>query len=41
MNDDNSYTLKKPWNGQEVSYPDADPQLYANDQFAFAGYQQR
>jgi KamA family protein len=36
---DNSYTLKKPWNGQEVSYPDADPQLYANDRFAFAGYQ--
>ncbi|MCB2215099.1 KamA family radical SAM protein [Desulfofustis glycolicus] len=39
MNDNNSYTLKKPWNGQEVSYPDADPQLYANDHFAFAGYQ--
>ncbi len=34
-----TYTLKKPWNGQEVSYPDADPQLYANDRFAFAGYQ--
>jgi len=34
-----SYTLKKPWNGQEVSYPDADPQLYTNDRFAFAGYQ--
>ncbi len=39
VTDDHAYTLKKPWNGQEVSYPDADPQLYANEQFAFAGYQ--
>ncbi|WP_284153188.1 KamA family radical SAM protein [Desulfofustis limnaeus] len=36
---DASYTLRKPWSGQEVTYPDADPHLYANEDFAFAGYQ--
>ena len=25
------YTLRKPWNDKEVSYPDADPALYDND----------
>ncbi len=29
------YTLKKPWNDQEVSYPDADPEVYNQDMFAF------
>jgi len=32
---DNTYTLKKPWNGQEVNYPDADPELYEDDDFCF------
>ena len=33
-----TYTLKKPWNGQEVPYPDADPETYGNDRFAFSKY---
>lgn len=33
-----SLILKKPWNGQEVSYPDADPDLYGKDDFSFARY---
>ena len=36
--EDHSYTLRKPWNGQQVSYPDADPELYNNDLFAFKNY---
>ena len=36
--EDNSYTLRKPWNGEEVSYPDADPELYASQDFAFEKY---
>ncbi len=28
--------LKKPWNDEEVPYPDADPEQYANAQFSFA-----
>ena len=36
--ENSSYTLKKPWNGQEVSYPDADPELYKKDLFAFKRY---
>ena len=31
-------TLKKPWSGEEVAYPDADPALYQNSHFAFAKY---
>jgi KamA family protein len=27
--------LKKPWNGEEVMYPDADPEVYANRNFSF------
>ena len=27
--------LRKPWSGEEVKYPDADPDLYANEAFAF------
>jgi len=33
------YILKKPWNGQEVAYPDADPALYDNTAFSFAQYE--
>jgi lysine 2,3-aminomutase len=36
--ENNSYTLKKPWNGQEASYPDADPEVYRSDLFSFAKY---
>lgn len=35
---DNDYILKKPWNDKEVSYPDADPDVYASDSFAFSKY---
>lgn len=28
--------LKKPWNNEEVKYPDADPDEYANQKFSFA-----
>lgn len=31
----NDYILKKPWSDEEVSYPDADPDVYANAMFAF------
>ncbi len=27
--------LKKPWSGEIVSYPDADPETYVNDNYAF------
>ncbi|THB79855.1 MAG: KamA family radical SAM protein, partial [Desulfobulbaceae bacterium] len=33
-----NYILRKPWNGQEVTYPDADPELYHSDTFAFMKY---
>ena len=33
----NDYILKKPWNGVEVAYPDADPEIY-NKNFSFAKY---
>lgn len=29
------YILRKPWNGEEAEYPDADPEVYAEDLFAF------
>ena len=29
------YILKKPWSNEEVSYPDADPEIYDNQSFAF------
>ncbi len=28
--------LKKPWSGEEVKYPDADPETYAKKDFSFA-----
>ena len=34
--DNNNYVLKKPWNSQESSYPDAEPALYGYEQFSFA-----
>jgi lysine 2,3-aminomutase len=34
--DGNDVILRKPWNAEEVAYPDADPQLYAETAFAFA-----
>ena len=38
--EDGNYILKKPWNGQEVEYPDADPALYDNTSFSFAQYEE-
>ena len=32
---DGGITLKKPWSGEEVVYPDADAELYADDHFSF------
>jgi lysine 2,3-aminomutase len=29
--------LSKPWSGEKVSYPDADPEIYAKQSFAFNG----
>jgi len=37
--EDNEYILRKPWSDTEVSYPDADPDTYKTDSFAFATYQ--
>ncbi len=33
--DGNDYILKKPWSDEEVSYPDADPEVYDKQSFAF------
>lgn len=33
--DSETYTLRKPWNGEEVTYPDADREVYEREQFAF------
>ncbi len=32
-----NFTLRKPWSGEEVNYPDADLDVYANEDFAFKG----
>lgn len=32
------YTLRKPWSGAEVSYPDAEKELYEADHFSFTKY---
>ncbi len=37
--EDNEYILQKPWSGTQVSYPDADPEIYRSESFAFAKYQ--
>jgi len=34
--DGNSVILRKPWNGEEVAYPDADPDIYAQTAFSFS-----
>ncbi|MBU1567527.1 MAG: KamA family radical SAM protein [Proteobacteria bacterium] len=31
----NDIILRKPWSDEEVSYPDADPEVYSNELFAF------
>jgi lysine 2,3-aminomutase len=33
--DGNDCILRKPWSDEEVSYPDADPDVYGNELFAF------
>jgi hypothetical protein len=33
--DNADVVLKKTWNGQEVAYPDADPDGYADQGFSF------
>ncbi len=30
--------LRKPWNGEEVRYPDADPEVYEGQDFSFSRY---
>ncbi len=37
----NEYILRKPWSGNEVSYPDVEEELYTSDQFAFSKYSQQ
>jgi len=38
--EDGMITLKKPWSGEEASYPDADPSIYHSDKdFAFNRHQ--
>ncbi len=32
---DGEITLRKPWSGEEVTYPDADAGVYANEDFSF------
>ena len=33
--DNGEVILRKPWSGEEVRYPDADPEIYENSDFAF------
>jgi len=35
---DGEVRLKKPWNGEEVSYPDADRKTYVSPHYSFARY---
>ena len=35
--DNGTIIQKKPWNGEEVAYPDADADIYAKGEFAFVG----
>lgn len=39
--DGSDYILRKPWSGEEVRYPDADPELYDRRQFAFQLHEQK
>ena len=36
--DGDELILRKPWNGEEVRYPDADMTEYEKDSFSFARY---
>ncbi|MFP7755768.1 KamA family radical SAM protein [Thermodesulfobacteriota bacterium B35] len=36
--DGNDLILRKPWNGEEVRYPDADADVYGESNFSFARY---
>jgi len=36
--DGDDLILRKPWNGEEVRYPDADPAVYGREDFAFSKY---
>jgi hypothetical protein len=33
--EDDNYTLKKSWNGEDAIYPDADPKVYGKELFSF------
>jgi len=37
--EDGKVILRKPWSGEEVAYPDADGEIYAKEDYAFARYQ--
>ena len=37
--DGDRITLRKPWSGEEVAYPDADPDTYARKAYAFNRYE--
>jgi lysine 2,3-aminomutase len=34
----NDVVLKKPWSGEEVRYPDPDPDVYEDPDFSFSRY---
>ena len=36
---DKAVILRKPWSGEKVDYPDADPEIYKKTDFAFARYE--
>ena len=38
--DNGNIILKKPWNGEEVKYPDADPKQYNNTECSFFKYKE-
>lgn len=33
--ENDTYTFRKPWNGEEAEYPDADPTVYSKENFSF------
>jgi len=38
--DNGNIILRKPWSGEEVAYPDADPREYYKDKFSFRKYEE-
>ncbi len=38
--DDGNIILRKPWSGEEVAYPDADPREYYKEKFSFRKYEE-